>query len=205
MYCISCENLLHVRVCLICPDTVPHPNTPQLHDLNKRYPSAPPSTSFNTQPGQSNPNQIRIYVYAHAQYLLSAATTRVASLNHDVVSHIFTKISLFCKIVSMEDAFSYLLFFLYLPFFTKYTHELLLQCPVAAYQLNYFIKITLKYLQLLPSRSISGPPTTQRLCGWLSVTGWLSVSCWPSQAQLRLLQIRRWGTLRATMIHIKAA
>lgn len=46
------------------------------------------------------------------------------------------------------------------------------------------------------------------IVGWVSVTGWLSVRCWPSPAQLRLLQIRRWGgggSLRATMIHIKAA
>lgn len=50
------------------------------------------------------------------------------------------------------------------------------------------------------------------IVGWVSVTGWLSVRCWPSPAQLRLLQIKRWGgggvgggSLRATMIHIKAA
>lgn len=44
------------------------------------------------------------------------------------------------------------------------------------------------------------------IVGWVSVTGWLSVRCWPSPAQLRLLQIRSWGgSLRATMIHIKAA
>lgn len=33
------------------------------------------------------------------------------------------------------------------------------------------------------------------IVGWVSVTGWLSVRCWPSPAQLRLLQIRRWGGL----------
>lgn len=101
-----------------------------------------PPASFNTHPGPSYHNQIKIYVSAHVQSLLSTAITRMAFLNFDTVS-IF-----FCVQNCQHGRYIFLLVYFYFACThlssvaaTQNTHmNHYFSSAVATYLLNYFIK-----------------------------------------------------------------
>lgn len=187
----------HVKIYCMCVHvlirtdtaTPPHSQTQlQLRDHSENYPPAPPSTSFSPHLGTSDHNHIKKDAHSNLEW----HPPRSFRKNKNV----------FCKILQhCKPVFSH---------FFSVLSSLLLRNLIFSARADYLNYFTVKILLIFSClNSISGLlPTAHGLCdfaGWLSVTAWLSVSCWPSQAQLRLLQIRKWGTLRATMIHIKAA